>query len=289
MPKYTIFAKKSNNRSELARFVCVKTTNFAAVNTLAMKTHYVRPVLFAALLLLLGCAKTMDDYPLANLRAISSFAFEYYHNATCGIHINHEGVVDETNRYITVSVPTDADLTSLRPSIKLSPWTTCKPASLEAVDFSKGAVEYEVTAQSGKKAYYTVEVKADFIYEDAILLRMFLSDIPLANATEKDPDDPTSGRSAIPDSYADGALITMLLEHGSGYDLTKQRTHLDLSASSRHCSIEVAEGNDESSYRVFHDLDTVNYSDTVIFRLTAESGKVVRYHAVVREKEEVLP
>ncbi|MBQ9339990.1 MAG: hypothetical protein IJS13_06630 [Paludibacteraceae bacterium] len=250
-----------------------------------------KKLLFSHVLLLLAaftvsCRKTIDDYPLANLRAISSFDIEYYHNSGSNIFIHHYGVIDETNRYITVSVPTDADLSHLRPSIKLSPWTTCHPGNLDEVDFSNGEVEYEVTAQSGKKAYYRVLITADYVYQDANLLRLFLSDIPLANAEDIDPDDPTSGRSATPDSYMDGALVQLLLENGSGYDLTRQRTHLDVSASSHKCSIEVAEFNDESNYRPFHDLDTINYSDTVIYRITAESGKVIRYRAVVREKTE---
>ncbi len=229
----------------------------------------------------------MDDYPLANLRAIAAFGFDYYHNSDANIFIRHDGVIDETNRYITVSVPCDADLAHLKPTIKLSPWTTCSPATLEEVDFSKGPVEYEVTAQSGKKAYYIVEVDTTFRYEDAILLRLFLSDIPLAglDSSQINADDPTSGRSAIPDSYSDGALITLLLEQGSGYDLTQQRTHIDLSASSHRATIEVAEFADEANYRPFHDLDTINYSDTVIYKVTAEGGKVIRYRAVVREKE----
>ena len=255
-------------------------------NVVAMKKASSLILFIIAVGLLVSCSKTIDDYPLANLRAISSYDFNYYHNSGSNIFIQHNGTVDEYNRHITVSVPTDADLSHLKPSIKLSPWTTCKPGNLEDVDFSKGEVEYEVTAQSGKKAYYTVLVTPDFIYQDANLLRFFLSDIPLANATDIDPDDPTSGRSATPDSYSDGAQITLLLEHGSGYDLTCQRTHLDMSASSHRCKIEVAELNNEAAYRPFNDLDFINYSDTVIFRITAESGKVVRYRTVVREKEE---
>ena len=250
------------------------------------KTVIFSLVSVSVVLLCLSCSKTIDDYPLANLRAISSFDFNYYHNSGSNIFIQHSGTVDEYNRSITVSVPTDADLTHLRPTIKLSPWTTCKPGNLEEVDFSHGEVEYEVTAQSGKKAYYSVLVTSDYIYQDAILLRFFLSDIPLSDTATTDPDDPTSGRSATPESYADGAQITLLLEHGSGYDLTRQRTHLDMSASSHHCRIEVAELNDETNYRPFSDLDIIDYSDTVIFRVTAESGKVVRYRTVVREKEE---
>lgn len=237
-------------------------------------------------LLITSCKKTMDDYPLANLRAISSFDIEYYHNSSANIFIHHKGVIDETNRYITVSVPTDADLTCLRPSIKLSPWTSCNPSNLEEVDFSNGEVVYEVTAQSGKKAYYNVLITPDFVYEDAILLRLYLCDIPLSPTDITDSDDPTAGRSVTPNAYTDGSELIMLLESGSGYDLSTQRTHLDLSASSHRCMIEVAENNDETAFRTFNDMDVINYTDTVIFRLTAENGKSVRYKVIVKEKEE---
>lgn len=59
----------------------------------------------------LGCSKAIEDYPKFNLREIAYFAFDYYHNSENNIFIQHAGVIDETNRYITVSVPTDADLT----------------------------------------------------------------------------------------------------------------------------------------------------------------------------------
>ena len=235
-----------------------------------------------------GCSKTKDDYPLANLRAIASFSFKYYHNSDCNIFVEHEGEVDETNRHISVHVPLDTDLTRLRPTIALSPWTVCSPASLEPVDFSKGPVEYVVTAQSGKTAYYTVEVIPDYIYQDAVMLRLYLTDIPAdAEDADYDSEDPTSGKSATPDTYEDGAGLEILLERGSGYDLGRQRTHIDLSPSSRHATVEVSQTGDEAGYQTFNDLDAIDYTaEKVIFRITSQSGKVVRYYVTVREKGE---
>ena len=237
-----------------------------------------------------GCKKTIDDYPLSNLRAISSFVFEYYHNAESNVPLTCEGEIDETNRCITVSVPHDADLTRLCPTIKLSPWTTCNPASLVVRDFSQGPVEYEVTAQSGKKAYYIVEVKADIQYTDASLVRLYLADIPSSpESTTFDTTDPLSGKSATPESYEDKALLPITFKFGTPqlYDFTAQRVYVDLSPLSTHATIEVSEQSLDGDYRSFTQLDKVNLTDTVYFRITSETGKVVRYQAFVKENAPV--
>lgn len=242
------------------------------------------------LVVLYGCKKTIDDYPLANLRAISSFNFDYYHNSDCKIFVQAEGTIDETNRSIEVHVPMDADLTRLRPTITLSPWTICSPKNLEMVDFSAGVVEYEVTAQSGKKAYYTVSVIPDFIYQDAAMIRLVLSDIPASPGADSDADDKSAGLSGVPDKESDGAVVNITLPTGwsSKYDMSAQRTHLDMSASSHHCKIEVDDsGTDETSYRTFEDMDEVDYTHSVIFRITSQSGKVVRYTVTIQESETV--
>ena len=246
--------------------------------------------LFVALTIgsLSGCKKTIDDYPLSNLRAISSFVFEYYHNAESNVPLTCEGEIDEVNRAITVSVPHDANLTKLCPTIKLSPWTTCTPASLVARDFSQGPVEYEVTAQSGKKAYYTVEVKANLQYTDASLVRLYLADIPSdPESTTFDTTDPLSGKSSTPESYEDKALLPIKFKFGTPqlYDFTAQRVYVDLSPLSTHATIEVSEQSLEGEYRSFTQLDKVNLTDTVYFRITSETGKVVRYQAFVKEND----
>ncbi len=246
--------------------------------------------LLAALVMvsLCGCEKTINDYPLSNLRAIWSFVFEYYHNAECNVPLTCEGEIDEVNRVITVSVPHDADLTKLCPTIKLSPWTTCSPASLVARDFSQGPIEYEVTAQSGKKAYYTVEVKADLEYTDASLVRLYLADIPSdPESTTFDVTDPLSGKSATPESYEDGAKLPIKFKYGtlSLYDFSAQRIYIDLSPLSTHATIEVSDESIDGSYRLFTQLDKVDLTSDVFIRVTSETGKVVRYQVFVIENE----
>jgi len=246
-----------------------------------LKTMFFLVIVLSALA---SCKKTREDYPLSNLRAISKFNIDYYHNSTCNVFIQHEGIIDEFNRTITVSVPTDADLSKLKPTIGLSPWTTCSPATLETVDFSKGPVEYTVTAESGKKAYYLVTVTNDYLYTDAKLLRLYLCDIP-ASPEEYDPEDPTSGKSASPKEYTDNVLTEMLLEIGSGYDLTAQRTHVDLSSSSHGAIVEV-KALKEEDYHTYKDNEIIDFSDTIVFRVTPQSGTAIRYRFVVREKKE---
>jgi len=227
--------------------------------------------------LLAGCSKTMDEYPLANLRAISDFEFEYYHNSDCNIYVHQVGEVDETNRSITVSVPTDADLTHLKPTIKLSPWTTCSPKTLEAVDFTS-PVDYTVTAQSGKIAVYTVYVTADYIYQNADLFRFYLLDIL---------NDNNESMYVTNNDFSDGAVINV--EVPKGTDLSSQHTHIDLSPASTRAVLEICESGDDVNYKAFTDGDVVDYRIApVIFRITAEKGLVKRYMINVTEVEDEI-
>ncbi|MDD4589854.1 MAG: hypothetical protein PHG06_05405 [Parabacteroides sp.] len=222
-----------------------------------------------------GCSKTMDDYPSANLRAISAFEFEYYHNSDCNIHILHEGEVDETNRIITISVPTDADLTHLRPTITLSPWTTCSPKTLEAMDFTS-PVDYTVTAQSGKIAVYTVHVTTEYIYKNADLFRFYLLDIT------NDNGEPMYVTNNV---YNDGAVINVKVPKGT--DISSQHTHLSLSPASMRATLEICESGNDVNYKTFTDGDAVDYRIApVIFRITAEGGLVNRYKINVTEVED---
>lgn len=247
-----------------------------------------RKLLFLLVLLsCVACKKKMSDYPLSNMREIATFEVKYYHNVKANIVITHTGTINQTERTIEIHLPVDADLKHICPFMNVSPKTIVTPASLEEVDFSNGPVEYVVTAESGKKAYYIATAYTDFIYEDASMLRLYLMNIPADTTHTIDPEEPTSGFSARPESYLDGAKIQALLPHGSGYDLSGQATYLDMTASSHGCTVEVSEAGDESDYRPFVNKDVVDYtSGNVIFKVTSQSGKVVRYHAEVREKIE---
>lgn len=59
-----------------------------------------------------------------------------------------ESVIDDTNETVTVSMPTDTDVTSLTPSISISAGANVSPASGVAQNFTN-AVTYTVTAEDG--------------------------------------------------------------------------------------------------------------------------------------------
>ncbi|SHH74729.1 DUF6242 domain-containing protein [Sporanaerobacter acetigenes] len=60
---------------------------------------------------------------------------------------------------ITVEVPFSVDLKNVKPFIEISPKAKIQPASSEGVDFSKGPIDYVVTAQNGDKRTYKVNIK----------------------------------------------------------------------------------------------------------------------------------
>ena len=68
-----------------------------------------------------------------------------------------EGIIEENT--IELEVPASADLKRIKPFIDISPKATVKPANLEEVDFSKGPIDYIVTAESGDQRTYKVSVE----------------------------------------------------------------------------------------------------------------------------------
>ncbi len=64
--------------------------------------------------------------------------------------------IDEAAGTITGMIPYDVDLAAVTPTITISANATVSPASGEAVDFSKGAVTYTVTAEDGTTKTYQV-------------------------------------------------------------------------------------------------------------------------------------
>ncbi len=64
--------------------------------------------------------------------------------------------IDEAAGTITGMIPYDVDLAAVTPTVTISANATVSPASGEAVDFSKGAVTYTVTAEDGTTKTYQV-------------------------------------------------------------------------------------------------------------------------------------
>ena len=65
--------------------------------------------------------------------------------------------IDPTTKTITATIPATADLTKLKPTLKLSDRATVNPASGTVVDFSK-AVNFTVTAEDAGTQVYAVTV-----------------------------------------------------------------------------------------------------------------------------------
>ena len=217
----------------------------------------------------MGCKRSAADFPPSNLRAIASFNLEFYHNSQANIHVTHEGEIDEFNRLIYLSVPADADLTCLCPTIELSPWSTCEPRSLQVVDFSDGdSLDYTVTAQSGKRAVYTVFIKKDYIYTKAELLCVYATDVLDYNGEP---------RKATFINARDGEQAKLWLPDST--DLSALRLHIDLSNASYHSTVEICTSKDKSSFVPFVDNSKYDLSsDTVaFFRVTPEQGKALTY------------
>lgn len=210
-------------------------------------------------LMLGGCKKTIKDFPLANLRAISSFSIETYHNTKANIFTVHEGVIDESKKTITVDLPYDADLAHLRPTIELSPWSTVSPASLQEVDFSQGdSLDYVVTAQSGKQAVYTVYITRNFVYKDAEIYGVYLTDL------KDEKGEPRYTRFTTTE-----AMLWIPVDA----DRSALISHIDLSYASHRAVVEVDETGTGTNYRTFTNDTAIDYSaNRILFRITAESG-----------------
>lgn len=216
----------------------------------------------------ISCERPASDFPLSNMRAIASFTLEFYHNSQANIHVSHEGEIDETNRMIYLSVPADADLSCLRPTIELSPWTTCNPKSLQIVDFSKGdSLDYVVTAQSGKQAVYTVFIKKDYIYTKAELLAVYTPDFL---------DVKNEPRKAVFMNAKNGEKAKLSLPEGT--DTSNLRLHIDLSNASYHSTVEICTLADKSVFVPYIDNECHDISSDVAFiRVTPEQGAAITY------------
>lgn len=77
------------------------------------------------------------------------------------------GIVNETNKTITLNLFKDTDLTALKPTIGLSPKATINPASEATQDFTNEVI-YTVTAEDESTTQYLVRVSATCADEDLI-------------------------------------------------------------------------------------------------------------------------
>lgn len=132
-------------------------------------------------LLLYSCNKNSEFKSNFGMRTITYFQVLPENNAR-NIYVGHMGIIDEAKKTITISLPKSADLTSVKPTILLAPFASVSPANLEAVNMSD-TTEYIVTAQNGKKAYYTVICKNDYVYPGATLMFATLKNVMSESGT----------------------------------------------------------------------------------------------------------
>ena len=104
-----------------------------------------------------GCHPAADDGTVvlvdedsSSENLILSFSFD-------GISPSVIGVIDNDNSTVFATVPQDIDLTTLVPTINISPLATIDKASLVTQDFSSFVI-YTVTAENGLTKTYTVSV-----------------------------------------------------------------------------------------------------------------------------------
>ena len=182
-----------------------------------------------ALLLTLGgivsCDKQdINDAPKSNMRSIIGFTVKPGYNSG-NIFVNHQGVIDQSNKTITIELPDNIDMTKIRPEIVLSPSTTVTPGNIEAVDFSTPNLEYTAIAQSGKIAVYTLIVKTTYRYKGNTLYAVSFPGIHFADGT-------------IPRAVFANNNATVTVPAGT--DISKLRPAFELAVDSKNATYSKA-------------------------------------------------
>lgn len=173
-------------------------------------------------------------------KAILSFKFS-------GLKPEVEGKIDETNKKIALTVPSDINVKELVPSISISKGATVSPATDLKQDFTK-PVTYTVTAEDGTKQEYEVSV------------------IVVKNNDAK----VLSFKFANPDAKAviDHEAKTIKIQVPYGTDVTKL--------------IPVVEISDKATISPVADAAT-NFTNAVTYKVTSESKEVSNTYTVTVE------
>lgn len=188
-----------------------------------MKKQLISKLSFCLLILLgvTSCDKQdVADAPSSNMRSIIGFTVKPGYNAD-NIYVNHQGVIDQSTKTITIEMPDNADLTQIRPEIVLSPFTKVEPANLEPVDFTKPDIEYTAIAESGKIAVYSLIVKTTYKFKGNTLYAVSFPDIPFA--------DGTIPRSTFANNNAAVSVP-------AGTDISKLHPHFELAVDSKNAT-----------------------------------------------------
>jgi len=201
---------------------------------------------------------SLTDLKPSNLGSIVSFVLNPYQN-TGNVTMKFTATIDESLKIITLKLPKNLRLDSIRPEIIYSPWATLSPMSLVPIDLTKDTTEYTVTSESGKKTVYAV-VK-DMTYQFANNAIYSISFPEVLDATTGNPVRSTFWSTP----YSLGLKVPV------GTNKTGINTNLEMSGDSYNAVISVSEDGSGTSFRPFS--NPVNYSKKVIFRSVSEDGK----------------
>ncbi|MDR1631729.1 MAG: DUF5018 domain-containing protein [Dysgonamonadaceae bacterium] len=121
-----------------------------------------------------SCENDRDDIDLSGGVDITSFTIN-------GV----EGVIDQTKQTIHLLLPTNADLSGLKPVIAVSDGATVTPSSEETVDFSNSETTPIVYKVVNKNRYNTYKVRVENVKAKITLFRIntCVGDIDEANRT----------------------------------------------------------------------------------------------------------
>jgi len=219
-------------------------------------------VLFCISLFIIGCERdnNINDLPPSNLRSIVRLVLNPYQNAG-NVTVKFTATIDESSKIITLKLPKNLRLDSIRPELVFSPWATLSPMNLEPIDLTKDTVEYTVTAESGKKAIYAVVKDMTYVFTNSVIYSISFPEV--FDATTGNPVRSTFW-SGI---YSFGMKVPV------GTNKTAINTNLEMSGDSYNAVISVSEDGNGTTFRPFS--NPVNYSKKVIFKSTSEDGKKI--------------
>lgn len=204
----------------------------------------------------IACDKQdIGDAPKSNMRSIIGFTVKPGYNVG-NIFVNHQGVIDQSNKTITIELPNNIDMTKIRPEIVLSPYTTVTPGNIESVDFSQSNLEYTAIAQSGKVAVYSLIVKNTYKYKGNTMYAISFPDVPFADGT-------------IPrGSFANNnAIVTV----PAGTDISKLRPLMELAVDSKNATFSKDPDTDWNF--------AIPADNKVKFQVISQTGSA-KWHAV---------
>jgi hypothetical protein len=163
-----------------------------------------------------GCENSREDIDLTGGVDITSFTVS-------GV----EGVIDQKAQTIRVLLPTNADLSALKPVISVSDGATVTPSSEEAVNFTTSETTPIVYKVVNKNRYNTYKVRVENVKAKITLFRIdkYVGSIDEANRTiAVYMPTSTDVTALIPTvQYTDGATISPA--DGAPVDFTNPVTY----------------------------------------------------------------